>query len=64
VWRVPCDEQCGRSFGGCNLEYVVKILFLIQFTCVIFCDAEDVLGCGGYVKSDIDIIFSQVEVKL
>jgi hypothetical protein len=28
------------------------------------CDAEDILGCGGFVKSDIDINFSQVEVKL
>ncbi|XP_078724820.1 BOS complex subunit NOMO1-like [Lampetra fluviatilis] len=26
--------------------------------------AEDVLGCGGFVKSDIDINFSLIEIKL
>jgi hypothetical protein len=42
---------------------MLKTLFFIQ-SYVIFCDAEDILGCGGFVKSDIDIHFSQVEVKL
>ncbi|PNF29184.1 Nodal modulator 1 [Cryptotermes secundus] len=47
------------------MYYVLKILlFFIALTCLIFCDAEDILGCGGFVKSDIDINFSQVEVKL
>jgi hypothetical protein len=51
--------------GQRMMEYALKILlFFIQLIYVVFCDAEDILGCGGFVKSDIDINFSQVEVKL
>jgi hypothetical protein len=46
------------------MEYMLKILLFFIQSYVIFCDAEDILGCGGFVKSDIDIHFSQVEVKL
>lgn len=41
-----------------------KLLAFCHFVFVTVCNAEDILGCGGFVKSDIDIHFSQVEVKL
>jgi hypothetical protein len=46
------------------MEYLLKKLLLIIPLTFKFCHAEDILGCGGFVKSDIDINFSQVEVKL
>jgi hypothetical protein len=41
-----------------------KLLVLICLAFISVCDTEDILGCGGFVKSDIDINFSRVEVKL
>jgi hypothetical protein len=41
-----------------------KLLAFCHFVFVTVCNTEDILGCGGFVKSDIDINFSQVEVKL
>ncbi|KAJ9574412.1 hypothetical protein L9F63_025943, partial [Diploptera punctata] len=46
-------------------SFPIKILLLsLVLHFVHFCEAEDILGCGGFVKSDIDINFSRVEVKL
>lgn len=47
-----------------DMEYLLKKLLLIIQLTFTFCDTQDILGCGGFVKSDIDINFSQVEVKL
>jgi hypothetical protein len=46
------------------MEYMVKILYFIQSKYVIFCDADDILGSGGFVKCDIGFHFSKVEVNL
>lgn len=46
------------------MEYSLKKLLLIIHLTFKFCHTEDILGCGGFIKSDIDINFSQVEVKL
>lgn len=46
--------------------YTVKYVILIIFLSSVFvsCECNDVLGCNGFIKSDIDINFSLVEVKL
>ncbi|XP_054719447.1 BOS complex subunit NOMO3-like [Uloborus diversus] len=44
-----------------NLFFVLFIFLLSVFNSYL-CD--DILGCGGYVKSDFDINYSRVEVKL
>ncbi|XP_069686991.1 BOS complex subunit NOMO1 [Periplaneta americana] len=48
------------------VRYLVKgLLFFFHISYLTgFVYSEDILGCGGFVKSDIDINFSQVEVKL
>ncbi|XP_071806150.1 BOS complex subunit NOMO1-like [Asterias amurensis] len=40
--------------------------FLIALICCIFAvsEADDFLGCGGFVKSDVEINFSRIEIKL
>ncbi|XP_063218768.1 BOS complex subunit NOMO3 [Bacillus rossius redtenbacheri] len=49
-----------------NLFDFVKFVSLVVFvfSCVKFSSSQDILGCGGFVKSDVDINFSEVEVKL
>ncbi|KAG0714078.1 Nodal modulator 1 [Chionoecetes opilio] len=40
-------------------------LFTLLFTYLwTFCEGNDFLGCGGYVRSDVDINYAQVGVKL
>lgn len=41
-------------------------VWIISVLLVIFsnCEAGDVLGCGGYVRSDVEINYSQVGIKL
>lgn len=42
-------------------------LLVLTFNLIIisdYCQAKDVLGCGGFVKSHVDIDFSKVQIKL
>lgn len=39
----------------------VILLFTFLWT---HCEGNDFLGCGGYVRSDVDINYAQVGVKL
>ncbi|XP_049779932.1 nodal modulator 3 [Schistocerca cancellata] len=41
-----------------------RILCSVMLALVIRASGDEILGCGGFVKSDIDINFSDVEVKL
>ncbi|GLH02259.1 Nodal modulator 1 [Gryllus bimaculatus] len=54
VIRMISGETCCFSFC-----VILAVGLVIHHA---FCD--DILGCGGFAKSDIDIDFSQVEVKL
>lgn len=45
-----------------RLFYLICILVLEQF--IVLVKANEVLGCGGFVKSHVPIDFSKVEVKL
>ncbi|KFM75821.1 Nodal modulator 3, partial [Stegodyphus mimosarum] len=44
-----------------NLFTLIEIIFIYLFKCVL-CD--DIFGCGGFVKSNFDINYSRVEIKL
>lgn len=46
----------------CIVKYLTLIVVLSS--AFISCKGNDVLGCNGFIKSDIDINFSLVEVKL
>ncbi|KZC07453.1 Nodal modulator 3 [Dufourea novaeangliae] len=40
-------------------------LYLINvYISLAFCNAEDILGCGGFLKSHADIDFAKVQIKL
>ncbi|XP_014667742.1 PREDICTED: nodal modulator 3-like isoform X2 [Priapulus caudatus] len=39
----------------------ILVFFILSITLI---GAQDILGCGGFVKSDVDINFSLVEIKL
>lgn len=47
---------------------VIRLIYLIlltKFSCILYYSAaDDVLGCGGFIKSHAEIDFSKVEVKL
>ncbi|XP_076380819.1 uncharacterized protein LOC117223312 [Megalopta genalis] len=42
------------------------IVFYLFYACVsiVFSDAQDILGCGGFLKSHANIDFAKVQVKL
>lgn len=42
--------------------YFTNILLIINY--IWYVDGNDVLGCGGFLKSHVQIDFSKVEVKL
>ncbi|KOC70780.1 Nodal modulator 2 [Habropoda laboriosa] len=41
-------------------------LFFILYSCILttYSSAEDILGCGGFLKSHADIDFAKVQIKL
>lgn len=49
------------------MDFVKKnivLLFTVLSSLQYFSAADDFLGCGGFVKSDVEINFSRIEVKL
>lgn len=44
-----------------NKQYIISF-FILNYVTHAF--ANDVLGCGGFLKSHVQIDFSKVEVKL
>lgn len=56
---------CEVKMNVVNLYTVKKTILIILVASVfVSCKCNDVLGCNGFIKSDIDINFSLVEVKL
>ncbi|XP_067633039.1 BOS complex subunit NOMO1 [Eurosta solidaginis] len=43
---------------------VIRLILLFFFCILHYCDANEVLGCGGFIKSHAEIDFSKVEIKL
>ncbi len=43
---------------------IFGILSIYPFILVKYVKTEEILGCGGFIKSHADIDFSKVEVKL
>lgn len=47
------------------LRRTIFLIFLIKINLFsLNINADEVLGCGGFIKSHADIDFSKVEVKL
>lgn len=57
-------ERCDSAWKmhRANQIYSILSISLIAFITRIRCD--DILGCGGFIKSHADIDFSRVEIKL
>lgn len=48
-----------------NVIRLIYLILLTEFSCILYYStADDVLGCGGFLKSHAEIDFSKVEVKL
>ncbi|XP_076818346.1 BOS complex subunit NOMO1-like [Clavelina lepadiformis] len=45
-----------------NLNLYAVCWFLLSIVEVVFC--QEILGCGGFVKSDVSIDFTQIEIQL
>jgi len=46
------------------MMFVVKGLTLIFCSLFAYCRAQDILGCGGFIKSEVEINFSIIEVNI
>ena len=46
-----------------DLHWLMLIFALIDFIKFNVITAEEILGCGGFVKSEVPIDFSQIEVS-
>uniref|UniRef100_A0A672M3W1 Nodal modulator 1-like n=1 Tax=Sinocyclocheilus grahami TaxID=75366 RepID=A0A672M3W1_SINGR len=58
----PCHHLIGqRPVGWTNVS-----LLILSFLCVTFVNGTDdiLVGCGGFVKSDVEINYSVIEIKL
>lgn len=42
----------------------IRILLIELFNLFIQINSDEILGCGGFIKSHADIDFSKVEIKL
>lgn len=48
-----------------SLIGLIYLILLTKFSCILhYSTGDDVLGCGGFIKSHAEIDFSKVEVKL
>ena len=48
-----------------RMEVTAGVLFLAIFAALTdLINAQDILGCGGFVKSEVEINFSMVEVSI
>lgn len=48
-----------RGIWNIFIVLLIKLLFLIEIV-----QLNEVIGCGGFIKSHADIDFSKVEIKL
>lgn len=42
----------------------LHVFIIVLFTIVSICVSEEILGCGGFIKSHANIDYSKVQVKL
>lgn len=50
-----------------QFKHIISIYLLIKLSALLtkcVANANEILGCGGFIKSHADIDFSKVEVKL
>ena len=43
-------------------EFLLIVAFVLSCGCVVY--GQEILGCGGFVKSKVKIDFSKVEVQI
>ena len=46
------------------MKRTVVLYLLCSYVFSAYCNAEDILGCGGFLKSHADIDFANVQIKL
>ena len=55
----------GAKFSSKMLNLKECCVFIATFLLLICCtESQDILGCGGFVKSEVEINFSMVEVRV
>ena len=61
--EVGCHRKLQVDVNMPAIRWMYLLLLLSTFLWTR-CLANDFLGCGGYVRSDVDINYAQVGVKL
>ena len=52
----------------CRYLFVDKMCVVLRVICLLICcnvainDSQDIVGCGGFIKSEVEINFSVIEV--
>nr|XP_003706916.1 PREDICTED: nodal modulator 3 isoform X2 [Megachile rotundata] len=46
------------------MKRIIYLHLFYFYTLIAYCNAEDILGCGGFLKSHTDIDFAKVLIKL
>ena len=54
------------NFPACARTLIAKIsaILLLYNVTAVFSDGQDVVGCGGFVQSEVEINYSLIEVSL
>uniref|UniRef100_A0A672M736 Nodal modulator 1-like n=1 Tax=Sinocyclocheilus grahami TaxID=75366 RepID=A0A672M736_SINGR len=63
----PCAAYVSTPHQRCTMGGIKQLTSLIlSFLCVTFVNGTDdiLVGCGGFVKSDVEINYSVIEIKL
>ncbi|XP_076659789.1 uncharacterized protein LOC143363051 [Halictus rubicundus] len=47
-----------------NMKPIIDLFLFYVCASIAFCNAQDILGCGGFLKSHANIDFAKVQVKL
>ena len=43
-------------------SYLLRLFCVLFFCKVAITDSQDIVGCGGFIKSEVEINFSVIEV--
>lgn len=62
------SDRCGSPSVDPNFKKMFRFAFFLGIFVTLgylstFCASQDILGCGGFVKSEVEINFSLVEVS-
>lgn len=55
------QESWKMAIADSNLKFLLALILIIYLA---KCNANDILGCGGFVKSHVSLDYSKIEIAL